>query len=203
MNVLLSHTHWDHIQGFPFFGPAYIPTTEINFYGPATSFSGKLEDIVAGQMKYTYFPIKLTELKAKLKFHELPEKEIDLPPFKIKTKYLNHPILTLGYRVEHNGKVFVSAYDTEPYRNHFVMEGLSEEQIAEIDDEAMKEANKYVDEMNDKVIKHIEKADLCVYDAQYRAEEYETKKGWGHSTVDQAIEASVKARVKKTCTISS
>jgi len=197
VNVLLSHTHWDHIQGFPFFGPAFIPTSNITFYGPATSFSGKLEDIVSGQMKYTYFPIKLSELKAKLNFKELPETTIELQPFKITTKYLNHPILTLGYRVEHNGKVFVSVYDTEPYRNHFVMEGLSEDQMDEIDEAAMKEANKYVEEMNSKIIKHIEKADLVVYDAQYRTEEYKTKKGWGHSTIDQAIEAAVKGKVKK------
>ena len=197
LHILLSHTHWDHIQGVPFFGPAYIPTTEITFYGPSTSISGKLEDIVAGQMKYAYFPIKLSELRAKLKFRELPETQIEIPPFTIKTKYLNHPILTLGYRVEHNGKTFVSVYDTEPYRNNFVVDDLSEEELAEIDEAAMKEANKYVEEMNNKIIKHLENADLCVYDAQYRTEEYESKKGWGHSTIDHAIEAGAKGKVKK------
>lgn len=195
LNILLSHTHWDHIQGFPLFGPAYIPTTEITFRGPV-NFSGPLSEIVAGQMNYSYFPIKLDELKAKINFIELQEDTFNIGPFNVTTKYLNHPLLTLGYRIKYNNKVVVSLYDTEPYRNLFLSD-LDKDELNEIDKEAMKEADNYVKEMNEKVIRFAKNSDLCIYDAQYKAEEYEAKKGWGHSTVDQAIENSLSARVKR------
>lgn len=193
LHILLSHTHWDHIQGFPFFGPAYIPTTNITFYGPANV--GRLEDIVAGQMTYSYFPIKLDELKGKIQFKELQESNFTINNFKITTKFLNHPILDLGYRIEHNGKTFVTVYDTEPYRNLFeVTEG---EDIDDVDKEAMMEAELYVEEMNAKIQNLIRNANLCVYDAQYRKEEYQSKLGWGHSTVDHAVQAALEGEVQK------
>ncbi len=197
INILLSHTHWDHIQGFPLFGPSFIPSTDITFRGPV-NFSGALSEIVAGQMNYSYFPIKLDELKAKINFVELQEDTFEVGPFKITTKYLNHPILTLGYRVQYGKKVLVSLYDTEPYRNLFINEDIiDEDELDEVDREAMEEAESYVKEMNDKLIRFISGADLCIYDAQYKEEEYEAKKGWGHSTVDQAIKNSIKSKVKK------
>lgn len=195
INILLSHTHWDHIQGFPLFGPSFIPSTEITFRGPV-NFSGALSEIVAGQMNYSYFPVKLDELKAKISFVELQENTFEIGPFKVTTKYLNHPILTLGYRIQYNNKILVSLYDTEPYRNLFVIDG-DEDEMDELDREAMEEAENYVKEMNDKLIRFLSDADLCIYDSQYKADEYEAKKGWGHSTVDHAINNSLKAKVKK------
>lgn len=193
LNILLSHTHWDHIQGFPLFGPSFIPSTEITFRGPV-NFSGALSEIVAGQMNYSYFPIKLDELKAKIKFIELQEDSFEIGPFHINTKYLNHPILTLGYRIQYKNKVIVTLYDTEPYRNLFQSD---EEDMDEVDVEAMEEAENYVKEMNDKLIKFAHNADICIYDSQYKAEEYEAKKGWGHSTIDHAIINSLSAKVKR------
>ena len=193
INILLSHTHWDHIQGFPVFGPSFIPSTKITFRGPV-NFSGALSEIVAGQMNYSYFPIKLDELKAKINFIELQEDSFEIGKFKITTKYLNHPILTLGYRIQYDDKTFVSLYDTEPYRNLFISNSDEDD---EIDKEAMEEADNYVREMNNKLVNFGKNADLCVYDAQYKTEEYKSKKGWGHSTIDHAIENSIKAKAKR------
>ncbi len=195
INILLSHTHWDHIQGFPLFGPSFIPSTEIIFRGPV-NFSGTLAEIISGQMNYSYFPIKLDELKAKISFIDLQEDSFEVGPFKIMTKYLNHPILTLGYRIQYKNKVIVSLYDTEPYRNLFSV-NKDDENVDDVDVEAMEEAENYVKEMNEKLIHFANNADICIYDAQYKTEEYEAKKGWGHSTIDQAIENSIKAKVKR------
>ncbi len=145
-------------------------------------------------MNFAYFPIRLEELKAKLNFVEISESTFDISPFHITARYLNHPTLCLGYRVEHNGKVFVSVFDNEPYRNLFTSEDTDEE---DVDQDAMAEADKFVDEMNSRIIKLLSNADLVVYDSQYRMEEYETKKGWGHSTVDHAIEAAMKGNCKR------
>ncbi len=199
IDILLSHTHWDHIQGFPSFGPAYIPSTTVTFRGPS-NFSGKLADVIAGQMNYSYYPIKLDELNAKIEVHEITEDTFQLNNFNIRTIYLNHPILCLGYRMEYNGNVFVSIYDYEPYRNIFRddYELLSDEERKDYDSSTLREADEYVELQNRKLIDFAKNADLLVYDAQYTDDEYRSKKkGWGHSTIEQAVSCAIDANVKR------
>jgi phosphoribosyl 1,2-cyclic phosphodiesterase len=182
--LFISHTHWDHIQGLPFFTPIYIPGTKINIYGPV-NYADSLENIVGNQMTYAYFPVNFSELKAEFTFHDLTEKEIDLGNIKVKSKYLNHPVLTLGYRFESKGKVFTTCYDTEPYSNDFNPE----------DEDIYNEAQQTVNEMNDKLVNFLENSDLIIYDSQYTKKDF--MKGWGHSTIDDAILTSIKANAKK------
>ena len=114
-DIFLSHTHWDHIMGFPFFSPVYLPTSKLKIYGPVTLEGDSLEQIMAGQMTYRYFPIREVELAADIQYIELKEDRLDLGDGLIlTTKYLNHPILCLGYRFEYQGKIFCTLYDTEP-----------------------------------------------------------------------------------------
>ena len=193
LNILLSHTHWDHIQGFPFFGPAYIPSSKITFRGPVSAVGGNLNDVVAGQMQYSYFPIKLSELRAEIKFLEIKEETFELEPFKISTCYLNHPILCLGYRIECDGKTIVTIYDNEPYRNIFA----EQDDDDFIDEDTLKEADEEVKRQNQKVMDFSDGADLLIYDAQYTAEEYKTKLGWGHSSIDHALEAGITSKTRK------
>lgn len=215
-HIFLSHTHWDHIHGFPFFVPAFIPGNRLRIYGPVNSLNEKLEDIVSGQMKYSYFPVPLDHMASSMEFHELKEG----PPFevegvKVTAKYLNHPILVLGYRFEYNGKVVVTEFDTEPYSNIFKEEesgddmddflfgngggdsdGNSGDSEA-ADEESMAEGSRVADEMNRRVIEFARDADLLIFDAQYTTEEYPAKVGWGHSTFDDAIDVATKANVKR------
>jgi phosphoribosyl 1,2-cyclic phosphodiesterase len=193
--LFLSHTHWDHIMGFPFFTPIYIPGSEIAVYGPVTYEDEGLDRIVGDQLRYRYFPVKHSELAAKITYHALKECTLDLDDgISLKTKYLNHPILCLGYRFEYQGKVICTAYDTEPFRNVFP----TDPEDPGYDEEAAREGEAAAREENEKVLRFFEGADLLIHDSQYTQEEYESSKtGWGHSYFEWVINAAHKANVKK------
>ena len=107
-------------MGFPFFTPIYIPGTKLTYYGPVTYEEDSLERIIGDQLTYRYFPVRHSELAASIKYTPLKECTMDLGDgITLKTKYLNHPVLCLGYRFEYEGKSICTAYDTEPFRNVF------------------------------------------------------------------------------------
>jgi len=107
-------------MGFPFFTPIYLPSTKLKVFGPVTHEDDTLANIVGGQMTYRYFPVRDAELAADIDYINLKEDRFDLGDgIILTTKYLNHPVLCLGYRFEYRGKVFCTAYDTEPFRNLF------------------------------------------------------------------------------------
>lgn len=195
-NIFLSHTHWDHIHGFPFFVPAFIPGNKFVIHGPV-NFNERLEDIVAGQMKYSYFPVKLDHMAADISFKELKEGTFTVDgDIQVTAQYLNHPILVLGYRIKADGKVFVCCFDTEPYANLF-KEETGSDFLFEEDTAAVSEGADIVDEMNQRVADFVTDADMLVFDAQYTAQEYPSKVGWGHSTIEGAIELGAKSRCKR------
>jgi phosphoribosyl 1,2-cyclic phosphodiesterase len=193
-DIFLSHTHWDHIMGFPFFTPGYLPTTKLRIHGPVTLEGGSLEQVMAGQMTYRYFPIREVELAADITYVELKEDRIDLGNgLMLTTKYLNHPILCLGYRFEYQGKVFCTAYYTEPFRNLFP----SDPEDPDYDELMVEEGRLVADEQNQAVEQFIAGADLLVYDSQYTRQEYESSKlGWGHTSLEYACEAAGRVGVK-------
>jgi phosphoribosyl 1,2-cyclic phosphodiesterase len=102
IHLLLTHTHWDHIQGFPFFAPAYLPGTILNVYA-TSGLERTLEEALAGQMQHTYFPVRLSELRAQIAVHEVGEGTFSLGGITIHTQYLNHTAPCLGYRLEAGG----------------------------------------------------------------------------------------------------
>jgi phosphoribosyl 1,2-cyclic phosphodiesterase len=193
--IFFSHTHWDHIMGFPFFIPIFVPKTEIDIYGPVTYEDEGLEEIIGGQLRYRYFPVKHSELSASIRYHPLRERSLDLGGgMKLVTKYLNHPILCLGYRFEHEGKVFCTAYDTEPFRNVFPTDPSD----PSYDEEAAIEGEAAAKEENEKILHFFKGADLLIHDSQYTRKEYLSSKiGWGHTTFEYAVNAAHKAKVKK------
>jgi phosphoribosyl 1,2-cyclic phosphodiesterase len=101
-DILLGHTHWDHIQGFPFFTPAFVPGNSVAIHGPDGS-RGSLHHVLQGQMEYTYFPIELGQLAAAISYHDLNEGTHAIGGARVVAQYLNHPATTLGYRVEADG----------------------------------------------------------------------------------------------------
>ena len=192
--IFLTHTHYDHIMGFPFFAPIFIPGTELDVYGPVTYEEDTLDKIVGDQLRYRYFPVRLEELRAKINYFQLKEGSMDLGGgLRVTTKYLNHPILVLGYRFEYLGKVFCTAYDHEMFRNVFDVKP----EDPGYDPAAVKEGEIAAREENDKVQQFFKGADLLVHDSQYTHKEYVASKlGWGHSSFEWAINSAHKAGVK-------
>ncbi len=193
--LYLSHTHWDHIMGFPYFTPIYIPGTKMTVHGPVTYEDDPLKDVVGGQMKYRYFPINVGELASDIEYKRLREEpNIDLGDgLLLTTKFLNHPITALGYRFEYKGKVFCTCYDHEPYRNLFI----TDPDHPEYDEAMAYEGEEVAQEQNQAVEDFFKGADLLVHDTQYTEEEYKTKVNWGHSTFEWAIASANRAGVKR------
>lgn len=193
--LYLSHTHWDHIMGFPYFTPIYIPGTKMAVHGPVTYEDDPLEDVVGGQMKYRYFPINVGELASDIEYRRLREEpNRDLGDgLVMSTKFLNHPITALGYRFEFQGKVFCTCYDHEPFRNLFI----TDPEHPEYDEVMAYEGEEVAQEQNKAVEEFFKGADLLVHDSQYTHEEYQTKIDWGHSTFEWAIAAANRVGVKK------
>ena len=195
IELYLSHTHWDHIMGFPFFTPIYIPSTTLKVFGPVTHEGETLESMIGGQMTYRYFPIRWEELSADIEYINLKECERDLGDgITLATKYLNHPVLCLGYRFSSKGKVLCTVFDTEPFRNLF----CTDPEDPAYDEALALEGQLVADEQNALVEEFFRDADLVIHDAQYTADEYENGKiGWGHTDMEHARAAASRAGVKK------
>jgi phosphoribosyl 1,2-cyclic phosphodiesterase/DNA-binding NarL/FixJ family response regulator len=170
--LLIGHTHWDHIQGFPFFTPAFLPKSELNIFAPA-GFQRSLEDSLSGQMQYSYFPVKLQDLSSRIHFTELEEGFFRLGDVLVETQYLNHTAPTIAYRISSNGATIAYVTDHEPFWNS--------------------PGPTFHHPGDQRHIEFLKGADLVIHDAQYTEEEYRTKRGWGHSTIDYATDVAIAA----------
>ncbi|MBU0992935.1 MAG: MBL fold metallo-hydrolase [Proteobacteria bacterium] len=195
-DILITHTHWDHILGFPFFTPIYLKDTTLRVYGPVTHERETLSEIVGGQLAYRYFPVRHVELQSQIDYTSLKEGPVPLgyDRLNVTAKYLNHPVLCFGYRVEYNGKVFCTTYDTEPFQNVFT----TDPEDPSYDETMAVEGEKAANEANKSMEAFVEGADLLVTDAQYTGDDYgSSKKGWGHSSMEDAISFARRAHVKR------
>jgi ribonuclease BN (tRNA processing enzyme) len=193
--IFLSHTHLDHIIGLPFFAPIYNPRTKLKIYGPVTCEEALLKDVIGDQFSYRYFPVRQNELAASIEYIDLKEGRYDLGDgIQLTAKYLNHPLLSLGYRIEHCGKVICTAFDTEPFYNIFSTDPTDpsyDETIAIEGDTVAREENQRMEEF-------FRGADLLIHDGQYTMAEYESgKKGWGHTPIEYVVDAARASSVKR------
>ena len=193
-DIFLTHTHWDHIMGFPFFTPIYVPGSTIRIHGPVSFEGDTLEKVVGGQLTYRYFPVRQAELAAKIEYLDLKEGEFDLGDgITVTAKYLNHPVLCLGYRFTYRGKTICTAYDTEPFHNVF----CTNPEDPSYDEGMATEGELVAQEQNGVLAQFFSGADLLVHDTQYTQEEYTARfLGWGHSPFEHAVAAAKQAGVK-------
>jgi phosphoribosyl 1,2-cyclic phosphodiesterase len=178
-HLMLGHTHWDHISGFPFFTPAFVPGNRLVIYG-ARDLDRSLRDVLAGQMHFTYFPVPLGDLRAEISFSELEEGTIQLDDAAVRTHYLNHTAVCMGYRVEADGASVAYITDHEPY-------GLVEDGLR----------RGFIHGGDRRLIEFVRGVDLLIQDAQYTPDEYAARRGWGHGSTDYVTDLAVEAGVKR------
>jgi len=194
MDIFITHTHWDHIMGFPMFAPIFVPGINLRIRGPVSYNDDTLASIIGDQLSYRYWPVRQSELAAHVEYEELKETTLDLGSgLKVTTKYLNHPILCLGYRFEYQGKSIVTAFDHEPFRNLFP----TDPDDPSYNEEAAMEGEEAAKEENEKILRFFKGADILIHDAQYTIDEFKTHLGWGHSSYEYTIDTALKAGVKK------
>ena len=182
-HLLISHTHWDHIQGFPFFRPLFVAENEWDIYAPG-GMGQALETTLAGQMSYTYFPVALDQLGATIRYHDLTEGTFEIGPARVTAQYLSHPALALGYRVEVGGVSMVYATDHEPHEACPASERGSD-------------GVEPVHAEDRRHVAFLAGADLVIHDSQYLDREYPEKKGWGHTTVEWSVDYALAAHAKR------
>jgi phosphoribosyl 1,2-cyclic phosphodiesterase len=194
-HLLISHTHWDHIQGLPFFAPLYQGGNELHVFARQRD-DTHLRAVFESQTEDPYFPVPLASLKADIRFHELVEgQHFEIGKAKIACTRLNHPWIAIAYRIEADGASMVYASDTAPFtdillEHEFIAkppvpgEPLNPVHIAKL--RAMREG----------LVKLSEGADLLIYDTQFTKDEYRMRPHWGHSTPDDAVEIAREAKVK-------
>jgi phosphoribosyl 1,2-cyclic phosphodiesterase len=193
-HILISHTHWDHIQGFPFFTPAFIPSNTFIVYG-AEGVNRQIEDALAGQMESPYFPVTLREMAATLQFRHINEPEFSIDGLTVSTCFLNHPGVTLGFRISSEDGDVVYFSDHEPYLRMAITP--SKYKLESGDELTEEEKIQFASLRDQEYIDFCAEADLLIEDSPYTPEEYKKRVGWGHACIDDVVSMAVTARVKR------
>lgn len=187
-NIFITHSHWDHIHGLPFFTPLFIPNNTVRFYGAHDPVSGYgVEQVMAVQLQYSYFPVREAEMNASIEYEMLSIGEtVAVGDSTVTSTLLNHPVINFGYRIECNGKSLFFTGDHEPYYN-----------IYDPEDEGYAEYQALIDEKQAAVDQAMRGVDVLIIDSSYTREEYPTKRGWGHGTFDAAIAMALRVGAKR------
>lgn len=186
LTILLSHTHWDHIQGFPFFAPAYQPRNLVRIMGYIGARHG-LRETLGGQMDSAYFPVSLQQMRGNIQVQELKDLNFQVGPVKIQAHYVNHPGICVGYRLFTPEGSIVFIPDVEP------LQRLKSETAKAPAPDSLD----YARSKDRKLVDFISESDVLIMDAQYTAQEYSEHVGWGHSCIDDTVRLAMEARVKQ------
>ncbi len=181
VHLFFSHPHWDHIQGFPFFTPAYVPSNTIHVYGSGRG-DRKIHDLLSGQMDSTYFPVTFSALGSKVVTHDLDSEPVKLGDVVVSSFGQLHPGDSLAFSFEHQGHKVVYATDNE-----------IDQALGDVKAEKPKVLRKVPDEM----VAFAKDADLLIADGQYTDAEYHRRVGWGHPRATTVVDFAVRAHAKQ------
>jgi phosphoribosyl 1,2-cyclic phosphodiesterase/CheY-like chemotaxis protein len=189
VTMLVTHTHWDHIQGFPFFVPAYHPRVKIRILGYEGAVHG-LRSALFEQMQSAFFPVGLNQMATHLTFEELDDMQFDLGAVKVRTMFANHPGICLGYRLSTPNGDIVYLPDHEAYER-------CEIERQKADRETSSHGLEYARIQDQRVVDFLRDADMMIADSQYDAIEYPSHRGWGHTCADDTVQLAIRAGVKR------
>jgi phosphoribosyl 1,2-cyclic phosphodiesterase/CheY-like chemotaxis protein len=188
LTLLLTHTHWDHIQGLPFFLPVYKPQNQLRILGYEGARHG-LDNILTSQMESPFFPIGLREVPGNVRIEELKDLNFNVGAVRVEATYANHPGICVGYRLFTSAGSIAFFPDNEPQHGH------------RLPDEAplanSQRAKDYARSEDLKLAQFLQGTDVLIMDTQYDSDEYREHMGWGHGCLDDVVALAIQAQVKR------
>lgn len=189
LTLLITHAHWDHVQGFPFFVPSYNDKNQIRILGYDGADAG-LREILKGQMATPFFPVKLHDLPGKIDIRKLETMEFSIGKVRVRSKFMNHPGVCVGYRLFTSSGSIAFLPDHEPY-DAFKLHSVKSHLLSP------EQTRKRAEEERAGLVEFLHGADILILDTQYTDEEYQAHIGWGHGSLSTAVSLALDANVRK------
>jgi phosphoribosyl 1,2-cyclic phosphodiesterase len=187
LSLLITHAHWDHIQGFPFFKAAYDPNNQIRIFG----FDGAgatFREIMTEPMRAPFFPITMRELSAKMDINKLNQMKFSLGKVDVHAAFVNHPGVCAGYRIFTSAGSVAFLPDHEPYE--FFLHSARAKQLS------VEQAKEIAADEQAALVQFLRGSDMLILDSQYTEQEYKTHIGWGHGSISSAVSLALEAEVQ-------
>ena len=189
LTLLISHTHWDHIQGFPFFMPVYSPANKVHIRGYEGA-RARFSSIILAQMESPYFPVEMTQLPANIDIEELKEFDFHIGQIPVRARLLNHPGVCAGYRIETPGGAIAYLPDNEPQVHLRKCQSAAGQEVS---DETMARSQRNDEDLLD----FIRDAKVLIIDSHYTLAEYPLHMAWGHADAETVTKLAMDAGVEQ------